>query len=80
MRRSRRPASEIVTRKGGDAACSWCSEKQRLRGSGREAPRARPEGRRTAQLVWWQAIRFVRGHIRLHDQSRSALQRTKRRA
>ena len=43
-RRVRRPASRIVTRMGGDARAGGDNTSDRLSGSGRNAPRARPEG------------------------------------
>jgi hypothetical protein len=43
-RRLRRPASGIVTRMGGDARALDDNGSSRLSGSGRYAPRARPEG------------------------------------
>ena len=44
LRRLRRTTSGIVTRMGGDARARDDSKIDRLSGSGRYAPRARPEG------------------------------------
>jgi hypothetical protein len=44
MRRLRRPASGTVTRMGGDAGGDGWPIMEGVRGSGRHAPRARPEG------------------------------------